>query len=89
MEPDRTRPPRRPRRPDRDPVGAGWVPPDDLDDWFPGDDPGDDHLGGSGVREPRNPRPPGPMSGAGQKPMPEPELHAVLPDPRYLLDTPA
>jgi hypothetical protein len=46
----------------------------------------DDGPGGSaGVREPRHPKPVGPMSGAGAKPTPEEYLHAVLPDPRSSL----
>jgi hypothetical protein len=47
----------------------------------PDDNPGDD--GSAGVREPRRPRPFGPMSGAGALPEPEVPLAAVLPDPRY------
>ena len=50
------------------------------DGWFDGDDPPD---GSAGVREPRRPKPVGPSSGAGAKPMPVPELVAVLSDPRY------
>jgi hypothetical protein len=45
------------------------------------DDPGDD--GSAGVREPRRPKPKGPVSGAGALPDPEPPLVAVLPDPRH------
>ena len=43
------------------------------------DDPGE---GSAGVREPRRPKPLGPMSGAGERPVPEPPLAASLPDPR-------
>jgi hypothetical protein len=46
---------------------------------FPGDDPDD---GSAGVREPRRPKPKGPVSGAGALPEPEPSLVAALPDPR-------
>ena len=65
---------------------AAW-PDHDDGDRFPGDHPDDPFGGSSGVREPRRPGPHGPMSGAGEEPMPmpEPELVAVLPDPRYLL----
>ncbi|HEX5118274.1 MAG TPA: hypothetical protein VFW65_24075 [Pseudonocardiaceae bacterium] len=45
------------------------------------DDPGDD--GSAGVREPRRPKPKGPVSGAGARPAPEAPLVATLPDPRY------
>jgi hypothetical protein len=34
------------------------------------------------VREPRHPKPFGPMSGAGEKPMPEPMTYLVMSDPR-------
>lgn len=48
------------------------------------DDPGPEGDDGSaGVREPRHPKPSGPVSGAGVKPDPEPELVVSLPDPRY------
>ncbi|HEX3648380.1 MAG TPA: hypothetical protein VHV49_08125 [Pseudonocardiaceae bacterium] len=46
----------------------------------PDDDPDD---GAAGVREPRRPKPKGPMSDAGARPEPEPPLVASLPDPRY------
>lgn len=46
----------------------------------PDDQPGDD--GSAGVREPRRPKPKGPVSGAGVLPEPMPPLVAVLPDPR-------
>ena len=43
----------------------------------------DDDLGGSaGVREPRQPKPLGPMSGAGEMPIPQPPTYLVLSDPR-------
>jgi hypothetical protein len=45
------------------------------------DHPGDD--GSAGVREPRRPKPKGPVSGAGVLPEPQPPLVATLPDPRY------
>ncbi len=45
------------------------------------DQPGDD--GSAGVREPRRPKPKGPVSGAGVLPEPEPPLAALLPDPRH------
>jgi hypothetical protein len=44
--------------------------------------PDDPDAGSAGVREPRLPKPLGPMSGAGQRPLPEPPLIASLPDPR-------
>jgi hypothetical protein len=71
----RSRPERRPGRQEREriPVTPG---PDDPR--F--DDPDD---GAAGVREPRRPKPLGPMSGAGERPIPEPFLAATLPDPRY------
>ncbi len=48
------------------------------------DDPDDtDDPGSAGVREPRRPKPVGPMSGAGARPVPEPEWAVALPDPRY------
>jgi len=77
--------PRRPRRPGRlsrrgrrEPVPA--TPADDLGGWFGDDEDGD---GSAGVREPRRPMPLGPMSGAGEAPLPPPPLAAKLPDPRY------
>jgi hypothetical protein len=42
----------------------------------------DDDAGSSGVREPRHPKPFGPMAGAGAKPVPEPFTYLVLSDPR-------
>lgn len=61
------------RRPSRDSVtSAPGVHPDD---------PGDE--GAAGVREPRRPKPNGPVSGAGVKPEPVPEYVVALPDPRY------
>ncbi|MFJ9786772.1 hypothetical protein ACIRSS_44875 [Amycolatopsis sp. NPDC101161] len=45
----------------------------------PDDDTGDD--GGVGVREPRRPLPPSPLSGAGARPLPEPTIAAELPNP--------
>jgi hypothetical protein len=46
-----------------------------------GDGPDDD--GSAGVREPRRPKPLGPMSSAGERPMPQQEFAVSLPDPRY------
>lgn len=48
---------------------------DDVRDWRDLDDPPD---GSASVREPRRPRPVGPVSGAGAKPMPVAEFGAVL-----------
>lgn len=59
------------RRPSRESVTSGPVPPDEDDD------------GTAGVREPRRPKPKGPVSDAGARPEPEAEFVAVLPDPRY------
>jgi hypothetical protein len=43
----------------------------------------DDEFGGAaGVREPRRPLPLGPMSGAGELPLPEPPVHLRLADAR-------
>jgi hypothetical protein len=53
---------------------GGW---DELG--FDDDDPG---SGSAGVREPRHPKPLGPMSGAGEKPTPEPMTYLVMSDPR-------
>lgn len=64
---------RRGRRPARDKVTAD-------PGWQPGDDPDE---GTAGVREPRRPKPSGPLSGAGALPEPEPPLAACLPDPRH------
>lgn len=44
------------------------------------DEGGDD--GSAGVREPRHPKPLGPMSEAGALPEPEPPVMIDLPDPR-------
>lgn len=69
------------RRPSRESVpafGPGDVPPGDWPD--PWDDYGDD--GSAGVREPRHPTPLGPMSDAGELPIPEPPVMIALPDPR-------
>lgn len=59
------------RRPSRESVPYG-PPPDD-------ESPDD---GTAGVREPRRPKPKGPVSGAGAMPEPELEFVAMLPDPR-------
>ena len=45
-----------------------------------GDDDGD--TGSAGVREPRHPKPLGPLADAGELPLPEPPLMVSLPDPR-------
>jgi hypothetical protein len=63
------------RSPEREPVTAD--PTSHFDD---GDGPEGD--GSAGVREPRRPKPLGPMSSAGERPMPEPEFAICLPDPR-------
>jgi hypothetical protein len=63
------------RRPQREPVPAAG-PWDDAWD----DDEGD--AGSAGVREPRHPKPLGPMADAGELPVPEPPLAVALPDPR-------
>jgi hypothetical protein len=47
----------------------------------PGHGDGDD-SGSAGVREPRHPKPLGPMSGAGELPVPVPPTMIALPDPR-------
>ncbi|MCP2165203.1 hypothetical protein [Goodfellowiella coeruleoviolacea] len=60
----------------REPVEVGYT--DGFGD-VPDDDEGD---GSAGVREPRHPRPLGPMAGAGVLPEPTPVLVAHLPDPR-------
>jgi hypothetical protein len=79
---DESRRPRRPgrlwRRSTRQPVEQRN--PDDLGGWPWGDEGGD---GSAGVREPRRPKPLGPMSDAGEAPLPPPPLMAHLPDPRY------
>jgi hypothetical protein len=62
------------RRAKREAVPAG---PGD-DSW--NDDEGD--AGSAGVREPRRPKPLGPMADAGELPVPEPQLAITLPDPR-------
>jgi len=75
----------KPRRPPQ-PGGSGWrsrrepVPasPDDLGGFW--DKDGD---GSAGVREPRRPRPLGPMSAAGEALPPAEPLFARLGDPRY------
>ena len=65
---------RRPRRPSVPAIGTR-----DFDP--PGGDGGDDN-GSAGVREPRRPLPLGPMSDAGELPVPEPQTMIALPDPR-------
>lgn len=78
MSRGRPRPERRPGRQSRDPVGAGWMTPDYIDGFLDDNDTDDDPGGSAGVREPRHPKPSGPMSGAGEKPLPEPDLVVVL-----------
>lgn len=72
-EDEEVRPPGRRgfRRPSRESVPYASPP----DDEFPDD-------GSAGVREPRHPKPKGPVSGAGALPEPEMEFVATLPDPR-------
>lgn len=67
MADESRRPPGRPwpwRRPTRDPVHVGGEFP--YDGW--NDEPDD---GSAGVREPRHPQPFGPVSGAGERPIPD------------------
>jgi hypothetical protein len=60
------------RRPSRESVPYGLPPDDELPD-----------DGSAGVREPRRPKPKGPVSDAGAIPEPEPQFAAMLPDPRH------
>jgi hypothetical protein len=46
------------------------------------DEDDDEDGGAAGVREPRHPKPFGPMSDAGALPIPEPPTMIALPDPR-------
>lgn len=63
------------RRPAREAVAAGpW------DDGWYGDEDGE--AGSAGVREPRHPKPLGPLADAGELPVPEPMFAVTLPDPR-------
>jgi hypothetical protein len=64
------------RRPKREEVPAHG-------NWEPGldDDDGWDE-GSAGVREPRHPKPLGPLADAGELPVPEPPTMVALPDPR-------
>lgn len=55
---------------------------DDLGLFDDPDDPGRPD-GTAGVREPRRPKPSGPLSDAGERPVPEPFVAACLPDPRH------
>lgn len=56
--------------------GRGWIEEyGDDDDW--------DDGGSAGVREPRRPKPFGPMAGAREAVPSDPPLAAQLPDPRY------
>jgi hypothetical protein len=62
------------RRGKREAVPAGpWD-----DSW--NDEEGD--AGSAGVREPRHPKPLGPLADAGELPLPEPQRLVTLPDPR-------
>jgi hypothetical protein len=62
------------RRPGREAVTAGpW------DDGWYGDE---GEAGSAGVREPRHPKPLGPLTDAGELPLPEPPRMVALPDPR-------
>lgn len=71
------RPPRRRGRHRRDPVLDGPGGTERPDGW-----PDDESGGSAGVREPRRPKPSGPLAGAREQPEPEPFLAASLPDPR-------
>lgn len=51
-------------------------------DFDPPPGEGGDDDGSAGVREPRHPKPLGPMSAAGELPEPEPPRMIALPDPR-------
>jgi hypothetical protein len=63
------------RRAKREAVPAGpW------DQGWYGDD--EDDAGSAGVREPRHPKPLGPLADAGALPEPEPFVLVALPDPR-------
>lgn len=65
------------RRPKREPVPAiGSL---DFDPRFGDDDPDD---GSASVREPRRPKPLGPLADAGELPPPQPPTMVTLPDPR-------
>jgi len=75
--------PRRPRlagrlwrRRRREPVPAAA--PSEIGRWFDEDD-----GGSAGVREPRRPKPLGPMAGAAEAVPADPPLAAELPDPRH------
>lgn len=65
------------RSPRREAVPAHGT--QDFDPWF--DDDGGD-AGSAGVREPRHPKPLGPLADAGELPVPEPPRMVALPDPR-------
>jgi hypothetical protein len=83
--------PRRPRLPGRltrrgkrEPVPAfGPDNPDGPREGGRRDGEGDGGDGSAGVREPRRPKPLGPMSGAGEAPPPAEPLFARLGDPRH------
>jgi len=61
-----------PRRPDVVVGGEQW--------WFDDDD---GPTGSAGMREPRRPLPPGPLSAAGERPIPEPPMYLKLADARH------
>jgi len=66
------------RRPKREAVPAYGT--KDFDPWLGDDDGGD--AGSAGVREPRHPKPLGPLADAGELPPPAPSFAISLPDPR-------
>jgi hypothetical protein len=69
------------RRPKREAVPAQGT--RDFDPRFgDGDGDGDGDAGSAGVREPRRPKPLGPLADAGELPVPEPPRMITLPDPR-------
>jgi hypothetical protein len=68
------------RRTRRDPVASSPGPAPAEGKWWLDDDEGG---GSAGVREPRHPKPFGPMAGAAEAIAEDPPLTAQLPDPRY------
>lgn len=66
------------RRPKRESVPATGT--QDFDPWFGDDD--DPDAGSAGVREPRHPKPLGPLADAGELPLPQQQFVVTLPDPR-------
>ena len=67
------------RRPKRESVPATGS--RDFDPWF--NDPDDPDPGSASVREPRRPKPLGPLSDAGELPLPQQHVTMTLPDPRW------